>query len=116
MLVDYVAAGFDADAFWRSTPREIALHMRGAARREERAHTLRAWHAWHVAALGRVERMPSLEAMTGQRRRTMTDAELNAIGRALWIDRGGDPAAWDREADRVARQRALDRSLVGGRA
>lgn len=105
MLVDYVAAGFAPDAFWMATPREIALHMRGAARREQRSHTLRAWHAWHVAALGRVKDMPTLESMTGQRRR-MSDAELNAIGRALWVQRGGDAAAWDMEAERIARYRA----------
>lgn len=35
LLIDYVAAGFDPEAFWGLTFRTFDLHMRGAARRAE---------------------------------------------------------------------------------
>lgn len=55
-----MAAGFDPDAFWRLTPRLYLIHMEGARKRMEREAKDTAWAVWHVAALGRVKKMPRL--------------------------------------------------------
>lgn len=67
--------GFDEALFWASTPRQIVTHFTAAARRRQREHNDRAWHAWTVAALGRVKKMPKLDTLlakpqTPRRRQT----------------------------------------------
>lgn len=46
LAVDWIAAGFDPDAFWRQTPRAIQRALRGAARRQRRAMADAALCAW----------------------------------------------------------------------
>lgn len=65
-MTDWIAAGFESDRFWHSTPREIFIHFDAAAIRAEREHKSRAWHAWHVAALSRYtgKELPTLASLT----------------------------------------------------
>ncbi|WP_304615839.1 hypothetical protein [Paracoccus sp. (in: a-proteobacteria)] len=62
MLRAYAAAGYDPAQFWGLTPRLYLAHMRGASDRMERKHKSRAWLAWNVAGLTRVEKMPDFDA------------------------------------------------------
>ncbi|MEP6827916.1 MAG: hypothetical protein ABJA10_07560 [Aestuariivirga sp.] len=39
----------------------------------------RAWLAWHIAALGRVEKMPSLEKLMGENEIEQSQDEMIAI-------------------------------------
>jgi len=45
------------------TPRETALAFEAAAWRYERERQRAAWLAWHIAALGRAKRLPSLRRL-----------------------------------------------------
>lgn len=56
-------AGQDPDRFWRTTPREASIILRGAAHKITREHELAAWLAWHVAALSRQEKLPPLRSV-----------------------------------------------------
>jgi len=51
--------------FWRMTPRETSLAFDVAKWRYERERRHRAWLAWHIAALGRAKRLPSLRRLMG---------------------------------------------------
>ncbi|WP_295450087.1 hypothetical protein [uncultured Pseudophaeobacter sp.] len=66
MLEAYVAAGFpDPAAFWSLTPRLYLALMKGAGQRLEREHKDRAWQVWHIAALSRVDALPSFDEFLG---------------------------------------------------
>jgi len=61
-----VAAGFpDPAAFWSLTPRLYLALMKGAGQRLEREHKDRAWQVWHIAALSRVDALPSFDEFLG---------------------------------------------------
>lgn len=61
MLAAYVAAGFAPGDFWSLTPGLYRAQMEGARDRDERAFHTQKWVAWHIAALGRMEKLPSFE-------------------------------------------------------
>ena len=63
LLADALKIGLSVDEFWRMTPRETTLAIEGAVWRYEREHQQVAWLAWHVAALGRAKRLPSLRRL-----------------------------------------------------
>jgi hypothetical protein len=51
--------------FWSATPRILALAVDGALERARSEQQRAAWAAWTTAALGRVDKMPSLEKVIG---------------------------------------------------
>lgn len=55
----------------------------------EREQQGRAWLAWHVAALPRLKKFPTLDSLMGVKRkaRRQTAAEMDAIFKA-WAARG----------------------------
>lgn len=63
----------------------------GAAERLQREHQGRAWQAWHVATLTRMDakKFPSLESLMGVKRKAtrQTVSEMDAIFRA-WAAKG----------------------------
>jgi hypothetical protein len=63
MLREALAIGLSVDAFWSLTPREMRLHFEAAAIRAEREYQRDAWLAWHIAALSRAKRMPTLKKL-----------------------------------------------------
>ena len=75
----YIEAGFDPARFWDISPRETALEIQAATARIKREHKNRAWLAWHIAALGRIEKMPTLEKLMGEPEPQQTDEEMIAI-------------------------------------
>jgi hypothetical protein len=77
------------DAFWRQTPRSLAIAMIAARRRAEGEHNARAWLAWHVAALSRMPRLPRLDRLTIHHRRKQTWREQLAIVRMITSAYGG---------------------------
>lgn len=80
-------AGQEPSLFWRLTLREISVILDGAASRLKREHNDRAWLAWHVAALGRLKKLPKLkDMMHGEkpRGRKMTPEQLEAATRS-WL-------------------------------
>lgn len=58
-MTRWCETGLSPEEFWRSTPRTILAALRGYYRR-------RGWLAWHVAALGRMKTLPSLNDLTGE--------------------------------------------------
>jgi hypothetical protein len=60
-------AGCDPERFWTLTPIEAAREMRAklSLRRNEQQRL--AWLAWHIEALARTKKMPSLADMIGER-------------------------------------------------
>lgn len=71
------------------TPRVMQLVFQGASERFEREQQGRAWMAWHVAALPRVKKFPTLESLMGIKRKAkrQTVSEMEAIFKA-WAARG----------------------------
>lgn len=51
------------ELFWSLTLREVAAIQNGVLARLRREHNELAWHAWHVAALPKAKKMPTLAAM-----------------------------------------------------
>jgi hypothetical protein len=60
-----VEAGCDPARFWTITPAEAAREMRGRASVRRHEQQQMAWLAWHIEALARSKKMPSLQEMTG---------------------------------------------------
>ena len=65
LLADALKVGLSVDEFWGMTPRETVLVVEAAIWRYDREHQQRAWLAWHIAALGRAKRLPSLRKLLG---------------------------------------------------
>lgn len=57
------------EAFFRSTPRLMALLVEGRKRRAEAEHNARAWAVWHIAALPKMKRMPPLKDLEAKNKR-----------------------------------------------
>lgn len=53
-MIEWVAFGFDPEAFWRQTPRSIEQCFKGKASAMKVDHKTRAWHTWTNAALSRI--------------------------------------------------------------
>lgn len=71
----------------------LLIVLSGAALAAEREQQGRAWLAWHIAALPRVKRFPSLDDMLGVRRkvRRQTQDELVAnLKRAFGLKGGSE--------------------------
>jgi hypothetical protein len=64
-----VEAGCDPARFWTITPAEAAREMRGRASVRRHEQQQMAWLAWHIEALARSKKMPSLQEMTGAKAR-----------------------------------------------
>lgn len=66
MLGLWAEAGFDPDGFWRQTPRTLDVILTGYVQRrrieQEQALSL----AWHIEALARAKRLPTLEKLLGR--------------------------------------------------
>jgi hypothetical protein len=92
-----VEVGQEPGRFWTLTPREIAREMAATLTRLTREQDERAWAVWHVAALGRVKKMPKLHEMqSGKRRRAASgrrqSSEIQlAQMKAIYLAFGGDP-------------------------
>lgn len=63
LLGDALRIGLSVGEFWRMTPRETALAFEAAVWRYDRERRQAAWLAWHIAALGRAKRLPSLRRL-----------------------------------------------------
>lgn len=63
LLADALKIGLSVGEFWRMTPRETALAFEAAMWRYDRERQQAAWLAWHIAALGRAKRLPSLRRL-----------------------------------------------------
>lgn len=65
------------ETFWSLTPRELMLHFEAYEARAVREHQRDAWLAWHIAALSRAKRLPSLRRLMGlDRARPLHGEEL----------------------------------------
>lgn len=63
--------------FWDMTPAETLMALRAAAQRAEMKQRRLAWLAWHIAALQRTKRLPSLERLLrGHKTVALKGAEL----------------------------------------
>lgn len=76
LLTQGLRAGLTVEGFWGLTPRETQRVFEAAAWRW-RTEQRRLMHAaWHVAALGRAKKMPSLRRVLGEdRARRLTPGE-----------------------------------------
>ena len=85
--------GLEPEGFWRITPRELVARLEGARRRLTAEQDGRAWHAWHVAALMRQEKLPDLASLlssTEQKPAQTPDEQVIALDE-LFLAWGGDP-------------------------
>lgn len=90
-----MAAGFSPAEFWGLTPKLYIIHMNGLGLRLEREAKDAAWLAWHIAALGRVTKLPRLQQFIPGRK--------VAPKPKSWQ---GQSAAWKRYAARKKKQPA----------
>lgn len=80
LAVDWIAAGFDPDTFWRQTPRAVQRALRGASRRRREALADAVTSGW-IAAHGGKEDVQAFLASLDDRPRAPLSPE--AMGRAL---------------------------------
>lgn|GEM_PF-3204478 len=66
LLGDALYMGLTVAEFWAMTPRELAIASDAAVRRQKREQRRDAWIAWHIGALQRVKRLPSLKQLMGE--------------------------------------------------
>jgi hypothetical protein len=80
-----VKAGQPYELFWELTFFEIGMILEGVNQRHVQQHNDRAWMAWHIAAMGRAEKMPRLDRLTAKKPRPsgQTWEEQMAIMKAL---------------------------------
>lgn len=89
--------GLDPGRFWHLTPKEVAREMAAVIKRLSREQNERAWLAWHIAALGRVKKLPKLkDLMTAKAtpkpsKPQSPDVQL-AMMKSMFLAFGGDPA------------------------
>lgn len=84
--------GFAEAQFWYSTPRQIMTHFDAVRFRVEREHRARMSHAWHVAMLSRVKKIPPLDSLIGIKnvsRKRQDWREQKSIAMALNAAFGG---------------------------
>lgn len=89
-------AGFDPDAYWRQTPRLFDIAIRARIRVKEQDQQGRAWLAWHIAALPKMKRFPSLKDLLGIKRKAklQTPDEIEAgLKRMFGMERSD---SWDK--------------------
>ncbi len=60
MLADALRAGLSVAEFWDLTPKELRLYFEADAWRQTQQLRRDATMAWHIAALGRMKRLPPL--------------------------------------------------------
>ena len=63
--------------FWDLTPRELDLVFQNDAWRRDQQREANAWLAWHMAALGRVKRLPALRRFIRPVKGEVTPEELD---------------------------------------
>ncbi|MET3662503.1 hypothetical protein [Aquamicrobium ahrensii] len=86
LLEIWATADQDPALFWRLTLREISIILKGAAARLTREQDGRAWVAWHIEALARTKKLPTLKSMQSGKplkRRRMTPNEMISMAH-LW--------------------------------
>ena len=66
LLVNWIEAGGDPDAYWRQTPRLLALFFEGKASAAKTERRNRAWLAWHSGYLSQARKLPSLDELIGE--------------------------------------------------
>jgi len=64
-MMEALKAGASVAEFWEMTPRETAALIEAAGWVREQEQRGRAWLAWHIGALARVKRFPSLTRLMG---------------------------------------------------
>lgn len=65
LLESALKCGISVAEFWALTPRETYATIEATSWRLEREHRRDAWLAWHIAALSRAKRLPTLQRMIG---------------------------------------------------
>ncbi len=81
LLTTAIELGLSPDQFWNATPRELALHAKARARLAETNLRRQLFLAWHVAALGRVDKLPPLEEFLQSPRKETPEQELERRAR-----------------------------------
>lgn len=60
-------AGVAASEFWNMTPWQLRVITQASIDKAKNAQELMTWQAWHIAALQRAKKMPSLREMLGKK-------------------------------------------------
>ena len=74
--MEALKAGGSVGEFWDMTPREVHALIEADNWRRDQAQRGRAWLAWHIAALQRVKRFPSLARLMGHRPKALSPDEM----------------------------------------
>lgn len=86
--------GLDPARFWALTMREVDREMNAAVKRREREGDERMYLAWHIVALDRTKKLPKLESLLSNGRRSsrpQTPEEHELALKAIFLAFGGDP-------------------------
>jgi len=89
MWLQWIGLGLDPDQFWRKTGREILAICEGKQIQIRREHNESAWAAWHMAALGRAKKFPTLDSMMIRERRRQSWQEQKELATAWVLASGG---------------------------
>lgn len=87
MHVKWIEAGGDPERFWHLTPGEMDREARALVNKMKADREFRAWSAWSIAQLTRVDpkHFPKLadflRAVRGEKKREQTQDEMIAIAR-----------------------------------
>ena len=92
--MEALKAGGSVSEFWDMTPREVHASIDADNWRREQAQRGRAWLAWHVGALQRTKRFPSLARLMGPDRPKALSPDEMAKRRAEFEEM---TAAWERK-------------------
>jgi hypothetical protein len=81
MLIGALEMGLAVEDFWNSTPRATALYARAHTRRADAENRRALAIAWHVAALLRIETLPSLSEILNPPARVTAKHDLERLKR-----------------------------------
>ena len=98
-----MSVGQPYELFWELTLAEVSLVLDGETERLRREHNDRAWHAWHVAALGRAKKLPRLDTLLAKPQTTPR--------RQTWEEQMAVMQAWSERVNRRAAKQ--DQNIIG---
>ena len=81
--------GYDHDSFWDQTAHTLSLTFEAYNIGKMNEHNERAWLAWHVAALQRTKKIPSLQKLTMKPRIRQSKLEEQLQGLKNWVQASG---------------------------
>ena len=87
-------ADLEPERFWKLTVAEAEREMRAASSRQSRRADENIWLAWHIVALDRTNKLPTLESLLRSKQdetRKQSADEMLVAMKSIYLAFGGDP-------------------------